>query len=67
MDGKENEVNDEEVQRLQNRISEMEEKAEEQRLRTNGYTKELAKKASDRGVVIIYLVVLIIIVWIALW
>jgi hypothetical protein len=38
---------------------------QEQRLRI--YINELEKKASDRGVVIIYLVTLIVIVWTALW
>jgi len=45
----------------------LEKKAEEDRLRTSDYIKNLAKKASDRGVVIIYLVTLIVIVWTALW
>jgi hypothetical protein len=60
-------MNDEERQRLQDRITELENSAEEQRQRTSDYTKKLAKKASDRGVAIIYLVILIVIVGTALW
>ena len=40
---------------------------DDERQRLHELVAKYEKKASDRGVIIIYLIILIVVVWIALW